>query len=63
MNPNSDHYCEFHEANRHYTKGCIAPRHLIEKFIKKGKLVQFLGDQRRAAAPKENYVREVRYRN
>jgi hypothetical protein len=60
---NSSKYCEFHEANGHYTKGCIALRQLIEKFIKNGKLVQFLGEQRREAAPERSYVQEVNYRN
>jgi hypothetical protein len=36
---NSNHYYEFHEANDHYTEGCIALRHLIEKFIENDKLV------------------------
>ncbi|XP_059461787.1 uncharacterized protein LOC132190753 [Corylus avellana] len=61
QNQNSDHYCEFHEANGHYTEGCIALRHLIKKFIRNGKLVRFLGEKRIAAHPRENYVREVNY--
>jgi hypothetical protein len=43
---NKDKYCEFHEETGHYTEGCIALKLLIEKFIKNGKLIQFLGDQR-----------------
>jgi hypothetical protein len=38
-NQNSSKYCEFYEANGHYTEGCITLRQLIEKFIKNGKLV------------------------
>jgi hypothetical protein len=43
---NKDRYCDFHEARGHYTEGCIALRQLIEKLIKNGKLVQFIGGQR-----------------
>ncbi|XP_059439812.1 uncharacterized protein LOC132172342 [Corylus avellana] len=43
---NKDRYCDFHEARGHYTEGCIALRLLIEKLIKNGKLVRFLGDHR-----------------
>jgi hypothetical protein len=53
---NFDCYYEFHEANDHYTEGCIALRHLIEKFIKNGKLVWFLGNQRRTATTGENHI-------
>jgi hypothetical protein len=38
-NKNSSKYCEFHEANNHYTEGYIALRQLIDKFIKNEKLV------------------------
>jgi hypothetical protein len=41
-----DKYCDFHEAAGHHTEGCIALRLLIEKFVKNGKLVLFLGAQR-----------------
>ncbi|XP_059431557.1 uncharacterized protein LOC132165069 [Corylus avellana] len=61
QNQNSDHYYEFHEVNGHYTKGCIALRHLTENFIKNGKLVRFLGEQRRVAPSRQNYIREVNY--
>jgi hypothetical protein len=40
---NKDRYCDFHEARGHYTEECIALRHLIEKFVKNGKLIQFFG--------------------
>jgi hypothetical protein len=62
-NQNLGKYCEFHEANGHYTEGCIALRQLIEKFIKNEKLARFLGKQRREAAPERTYVRKVNYRN
>ena len=62
-NQNSSKYCEFHKANSHYIDGCIALRQLIEKFNRKGKLVRFLREQRREAAPEKSYVREVNYRN
>jgi len=41
-----DKYFNFHGATGQHTKGCIALRLLIEKFIKNGKLVWFLGEQR-----------------
>jgi hypothetical protein len=43
---NEGKYCDFHEQARHYTKGCITLRLLIEKLIKNGMLVQFLREQR-----------------
>lgn len=60
---NRDKYFKFHEAIGHYKEGCIALRLLIEKFIKKGKLVRFLGDQRGAVANRENHVQEVNYQH
>ncbi|XP_059455126.1 uncharacterized protein LOC132185359 [Corylus avellana] len=59
QNQNSDRYCEFHEVNGQYTEGCIALRHLIEKFIENGKLVRFLGKQRH---PREERVRREEHR-
>jgi hypothetical protein len=44
---NKDKYCDFHKAIGYHTKGCIALRLLIEKIIKKGKLIRFLGEQRK----------------
>ena len=61
MNQNSSKYCKFHEANDHYIEGYLALRQRIEKFIKNGKLVQFLGKQRGTASPKGDYVWEVNY--
>lgn len=43
---NKDKYCEFHELPGHYSDECIALRLLIEKFIKNGKLVRFMGEYR-----------------
>jgi hypothetical protein len=43
---NKDKYCEFHETAGHYSDECIALRLLIEKFIKNGKLVRFMGEYR-----------------
>jgi hypothetical protein len=41
---NEDKYCEYHAQVGHYIEGCIALRLLIEKFIKNGKLVPFMGE-------------------
>lgn len=43
---NKDKYFDFYEAASHHTEGCMALRLLIEKFIKNGKLVRFLGEHR-----------------
>ena len=39
----------------------MALKKFIDKFIKNGKLVHFLGEQRMAAPPGENYVWVVNY--
>jgi hypothetical protein len=43
---NKGKYCDFHEHAGHYAEGCITLMLLIEKLIKNGKLVKFLGEQR-----------------
>jgi hypothetical protein len=43
---NAGKYCDFHKQAGHYTEGCVTLRLLIEEFIKNGKLVRFLGEQR-----------------
>jgi len=43
---NACKYCDFHKQAGHYIKGCVTLRFLIEEFIKNGKLVRFLGEQR-----------------
>jgi hypothetical protein len=43
---NADKYYDFHKQADHYTEGCVTLRLLIEEFIKNGKLVRFLGEQR-----------------
>jgi hypothetical protein len=43
---NTGKYCDFHKQAGHYTEGCVTLRLLIEEFIKNGKLVRFLGEQR-----------------
>jgi hypothetical protein len=46
LEQNKDKYCAYHDAVGHLTKGCIALRLLIEKFIDHGKLVHFLRENR-----------------
>jgi hypothetical protein len=43
---NAGKYCDFHKQAGHYTEGCVTLKLLIEEFIKNGKLVRFLGEQR-----------------
>jgi hypothetical protein len=43
---NAGKYCDFHKQTDHYTEGCVTLWLLIEEFIKNGKLVWFLGEQR-----------------
>jgi hypothetical protein len=43
---NEGKYCDFYEQTGHYIEGWMALRLLIEKLIKNGKLVQFLGEKR-----------------
>jgi hypothetical protein len=43
---NACNYCDFHKQAGHYTEGCVTLKLLIEEFIKNGKLVRFLGEQR-----------------
>jgi hypothetical protein len=43
---NAGKYCDFHKQAGHYTEGCVTLRLLIKEFIKNGKLVPFLGEQR-----------------
>jgi hypothetical protein len=39
-------YCTFHDSYGHLTEQCVSLRQLIEKFIKNGKLVRFLINER-----------------
>jgi hypothetical protein len=43
---NAGKYCDFHKQVGHHNEGCITLRLLIEEFIKNGKMVRFLGEQR-----------------
>jgi hypothetical protein len=43
---NAGKYCDFHKQAGHYIEGCVTLRLLIKEFIKNGKLVRFLGEQR-----------------
>jgi hypothetical protein len=70
---NIDKNNDFHEAVGHHTQGCIALKLLIEKFIKKWKLVRFLREHRnqpgndwlqnhRDNQPRDHQLRDYQHR-
>ncbi|XP_059428651.1 uncharacterized protein LOC132162427 [Corylus avellana] len=46
QNRSTQKYCEYHNDHGHYTEDCISLRFEIEKFIRNGKLLKFVAEEK-----------------
>jgi len=44
MEPNKNAWCEFHQANGHYIRNCLALTHQLDELVKSGFLKDYLQD-------------------
>ena len=42
MGPNKNAWCEFHQANGHYIRNCLALAHQLDELVKSGFLKDYL---------------------
>jgi len=42
MRPNKNAWCEFHQANGHYIRNCLALAHQLDELVKNGFLKDYL---------------------
>ena len=45
MGPNKNAWCEFHQANGHYIRNCLALAHQLDKLVKSGFLKDYLQEE------------------
>jgi hypothetical protein len=49
-------FCEYHEDHRHSTEDCISLRREIENFVRNGKLIRFLAQERIREANQQGHL-------
>jgi hypothetical protein len=53
-------FCEYHEDHGHSTEDCISLRREIENFVRNGKLIRFLAQERIREANKQGHLKGSR---